>query len=32
MMDAVLELPQFDDGQTPRERADAARNLSLIHI
>ncbi len=30
MMDAVLELPQFDDGQTPRERADAARNRLRI--
>ena len=29
-MDAVLELPQFDDGQTPRERADAARNRLRI--
>ena len=30
MMEAVLELPQFDDGQTPRERADAARNRLRI--
>ena len=29
-MDAVLELPQFDDGQTPHERADAARNRLRI--
>ena len=30
MMDVVLELPQFDDGQAPRERADAARNRLRI--
>jgi AcrR family transcriptional regulator len=30
MMEAVLELPQFDSGQTPRERADAARNRLRI--
>ena len=30
MMEAVLELPQFDSGQTPHERADAARNRLRI--
>jgi AcrR family transcriptional regulator len=30
MMEAVLELPQFDSGQLPRERADAARNRLRI--
>jgi AcrR family transcriptional regulator len=30
MMEAVLELPQFDSGQTPHERADAARNRRRI--
>ena len=30
MMEAVLELPQFDSGQQPRERADAARNRLRI--
>jgi AcrR family transcriptional regulator len=30
MMEAVLELPQFDSGETPRERADAARNRLRI--
>ncbi len=30
MMEAVLELPQFDSGQAPRERADAARNRLRI--
>src|SRR3954449_10937594 len=30
MMEAVLELPQFDSGQIPRERADAARNRRRI--
>jgi AcrR family transcriptional regulator len=30
MMEAVLELPQFDSGQTPTERADAARNRVRI--
>jgi AcrR family transcriptional regulator len=30
MMEAVLELPQFDSGQTPPERADAARNRLRI--
>jgi AcrR family transcriptional regulator len=30
IMDVVLELPQFDDGQAPRERADAARNRLRI--
>ena len=30
MMEAVLELPQFDSGRTPPERADAARNRQRI--
>lgn len=30
MMEAVLELPQFDSGQSPHERADAARNRERI--
>lgn len=30
MMEAVLELPQFDSGQTPHERVDAARNRRRI--
>ena len=30
MMEAVLELPQVDSGQTPHERADAARNRLRI--
>jgi AcrR family transcriptional regulator len=30
MMEAVLELPQFDSGQIPHERADAARNRRRI--
>jgi AcrR family transcriptional regulator len=30
MMEAVLELPQFDSGRLPRERADAARNRLRI--
>jgi AcrR family transcriptional regulator len=30
MIHAVLELPQFDSGQTPPERADAARNRRRI--
>ena len=30
MMEASLELPQFDSVQTPRERADAARNRLRI--
>ena len=30
MMEAVLELPQFDSGHTPHERADAARNRRRI--
>jgi len=29
-MEAVLELPQFDSGRTPPERADAARNRQRI--
>lgn len=32
MTDVALELPQFDSGQAPQERADAARNRARILV